>query len=219
MAIYRADRDARHRGGDVAVAVRRSIPHRSEALSRFTRLEAATIVVKVTEGEVALVSTPPLSPNIEDDFDSILPSFSHGHGGWPERKVRGMGGNTTNSNGNLLISFLLSHSTVTLIPPYTPTRFPSDHHLRPEILDVALKSGNIQATTPKPIPFFLSDQILITFAVGNIRTFCGPRQWVPQPTNWDEFRNTQHYNNKHKPHKQWIHHNILTLPYTHSQNT
>lgn len=74
MAIYRADRDARHRGGGVAVAIRRTIPHRPAALPRLARLEAAAIVVNTTEGEVTLVSAylAPNRPLIDDDFDTVF---------------------------------------------------------------------------------------------------------------------------------------------------
>lgn len=138
--VYRFDRDAPKASGGVAIIIRKNIPHYSIFLPYMNTLEIIGIKFQLNNTECTLYSAyhaPKYKFShtyTENLFNPNCPTILLGdlnckHEAW--------GCHKTNPNGRRLLTAALDQN-LSILAPNEATHFPSNHLIRPDILDIGI---------------------------------------------------------------------------------
>ena len=141
---YRTDHpDGRAHAG-TAVIVHQSLSHHLLPLPTHDFLQSTAVVIKTFSFPITVASAycPPNQSISNIQFSSFLISLGHHFilGADLNAKHQQWGSRTTNSRGRTLLSVLNSQN-FTLLPPNSPTYWPTDPNRNPDILDFFIHNG------------------------------------------------------------------------------
>lgn len=190
-AIYRKDRISLHKGGGVAIIIKRKLVHTKISVPTSQALEMVAIQISLSIGKINLIAAykPPnklLPINIlktiftNNDKIVLMGDLNAKHTAW--------GCRTTTPQGTALFNISTTENW-TIHAPSQPTYYPYNKNISPDILDIILTQNINSPIFQYPIPALNSDHDPVITTFHKISpTVHSYNSLINGPINWNHFQ-------------------------------